>query len=345
MSRHKGRLALAAALLSVCAVAAAAVLVLRDAGPPDVLDEAAVVPTGAPDSAFKWPRPVPLPPVDDVTGLSAQGMVAAKQIALPGADASGAAQLSVRSSGIDRPYLLAPARRVAPRGDPALLVVLPAANTLLRTEYDRYGLDAFRDHGFTVLVAGHDAANWNAGACCGRPAEQDLDDVAAVTAMRADAVRRSGADPARTAVLGHSVGAFMAWRLACTPAFGAAAVVAVSGTLVTDCPRLPRTPRFLALNGALDSTVPVDGSDREVPILGIAPPSVRESARRVAAAGSCAPPVTFGVGSTTVTDHRSCSGGGLVRLQVVQGQGHPWADLDATRRAAAWLSASVVGVR
>lgn len=297
-----------------------------------------------PAHTWKWPRLAPLPPVDDVTGLTGDHLVAAKEISLPGADASGAAQLSVRSSGIDRPYLLAPARRVAPRSDPALLIVLPAANTLLREEYDRYGFDAFRDHGFTVLVAGHDAANWNAGACCGRPAEQDLDDVAAVTAMRAEAVRLSGADAGRTAVLGHSVGAFMAWRLACTPAFGAAAVVAVSGTLVTDCPRLPSTPKLLSLNGELDRTVPVDGSDEEVPILGIAPPSVRESARRVAEAGSCAAPVTFGVGSTTVTDHRSCSGDGLVRLQVVNGQGHPWADLDATRRAAAWLSATVPGV-
>jgi polyhydroxybutyrate depolymerase len=334
-----------AALVAACAVAAAGVLAVGSSPQPDVLEEGAVVPTSAPDSTFKWPRPIPLRPVADGTGLTGERLVPAKPIELPGADASGAAQLSVRSSGIDRPYLLAPARRVPLRADPALLIVLPAANTLLRTEYDRYGLDAFRDHGFTVLVAGHDAANWNAGACCGRPAEQDLDDVAAVTAMRADAVRRSGADAGRTALLGHSVGAFMAWRLACTPSFGASSVVAVSGTLVTDCPRLPRTPRMLSLNGELDRTVPVDGSDEEVPILGIAPPSVRESARRLAASGGCAAPVTFGVGSTTVTDYRSCSGGGQVRLQVVAGQGHPWADLDATRRAAAWLSATVPGVR
>ena len=330
------------ALAVTCTAAVLAALSGCGAAPPE---EGAVVPTGAAGGVYKWPRPVPLPPVEDATGLSGAQLVAAKEISLPGADASGAAQLSVRSGGIDRPYLLAPARRVVLRSDPALLVVLPAANTLLRTEYDRYELDAFRDHGFTVLVAGHDAASWNAGACCGRPAEQDLDDVAAVTAMRADAVRRSGADAGRTAVIGHSVGAFMAWRLACTPAFGAAAVVAVSGTLVTGCPSLSRTPRFLSLNGALDQTVPVDGSDEVVPILGIAPPSVRESAQRLAAAGGCTSPVTFGVGSTTVTDHRSCSGGGTVRLQVVSDHGHTWVDLDATRRVAAWLSSSVVGVR
>ena len=333
--------------LVVCALAATAAFVLRPDPEPDVLEggAAVTVPSPTPDSTWKWPRLPPLPPVQDVTGLSGAHMIPAPRVALPGADTSGAAQLSVRSGGHDRPYLLAPARRVAARSNPALLIVLPAANTNLRTEYDRYGLDAFRDHGLTVLVAGTYAANWNAGSCCGRPQQEGIDDVAAVTAMRADAVARSGADPARTALLGHSVGALMAWRLTCTPGFGAAAVVAVSGTLVSDCPRLPSTPAFLALNGDRDTTVPLDGSSSVVPILGIAPPSVRASLSRVAAAGGCSPATTFRVGSTSVTEHRGCSGGGRVRLQVVEGQGHPWADLDATRRAAAFLSGAVVGVR
>jgi polyhydroxybutyrate depolymerase len=234
---------------------------------------------------------------------------------------------------------------VAPRANPALLVVLPAANTNLRTEYDRYGLDAFRDHGMTVLVAGTYAASWNAGSCCGRPQSEGIDDVAAVTAMRADAVARSGADAGRTALIGHSVGALMAWRLACTPAFGAAAVVAVSGTLVSPCPRLSRTPAFLGLNGERDRTVPLDGSRSVVPILGIAPPSVRGSLGTLARSGGCAAATTSRAGATALTEHAACSGGGRLRLQVVDDRGHPWADLDATRRAAAWFASAIPGVR
>lgn len=300
---------------------------------------------GCGGSAPPVTAPSPVPPVASPTVASptppVAALVAAPSVRLPGADRTGAAQLSVRSSGIDRPFLLAPARTVLSGQPPALLVLLPAANTLLREEYDRYGLDAFRDRGFTVLVAGHDAASWNAGSCCGRPAEQQLDDVAAVTLMREEAARLSGADAGRTAVLGHSVGAFMAWRLACTPGFGATSVVAVSGTLVADCPTLPRTPRFLSLNGALDTTVPVDGSEEVVAILGVAPPSVRRSADRLAAAGGCATPVETAPG---VTDFAGCSGGGQVRLQLVAGQGHPWADLDAGRRAAEWFASTVPGV-
>lgn len=331
------------------ALAAVALVTAACSGAPDdrlsEQEPAATDQRTAPTTPWKWPRPAPLPPTSDGTGLEGSRLVAAKPIALAGADATGAARFSVRSGGHERPYLLAPARRVPARGPAGLLLVLPAANTNLRTEYDRYGLDAFRDHGLTVLVAGTYAANWNAGSCCGRPQEEGIDDVAAVTAMRADAVRRSGADAGRTAVLGHSVGAFMAWRLACTPAFGAAAVVAVSGTLVADCPRLSRTPKMLALNGDRDTTVPLDGSRQVVPILGIAPPSVRESLKRVAAAGSCTPATTFRVGTTSVTDHVGCSGEGGLRLQVVEGRGHPWADLDATRRAAAFLSRSLPGVQ
>ncbi|MCW2616441.1 MAG: polyhydroxybutyrate depolymerase, partial [Frankiales bacterium] len=273
-------------------------------------------------------------------------LVAARPVALPGADATGAARLSVTSGGVDRPYLLAPARRTGARARPALLVLLPAANTTLRAEYDRYGLDALRDHGLTVLVAGTYAASWNAGSCCGRPRREGIDDVAALVAMRDDALRRSGADPDRVAVAGHSVGALMAWRLACTPAFRAAAVVAVSGTLVHPCPSpLTRTPRVLLLNGDLDTTVPVDGSDRVVTVLGVAPPSVRESVLRLAASGRCGPAVSRRVEDGLVQDHPGCTGGGSVRFQLVRGQGHPWDGLQATRRLAAFLAEALTGVR
>lgn len=327
---------------TAAAAAAAAIVALMAAGGAAL---ASAAESASPAGPFKFARSPALPTVSDATGLSGERLVAARPVVLPGADASGAARLSVRSGGVDRPYLLAPARRGTARGRPALLVVLPAANTTLRTEYDRYGLDALRDHGLTVLVAGTYAASWNAGACCGRPQREGVDEVAALVAMRDDAVRRSGADPARVAVVGHSVGAMMAWRLACTPAFGAAAVVAVSGTLVHPCPtRLARTPRVLVLNGDLDSTVPVDGSDRVVTVLGVAPPSVRDAVRLLATSGACGAPVVRR-DAGTVTDRTGCTGGGTVRFHVVEGVGHPWAGLQATRRLGAFLDEAVTGVR
>ena len=317
-------LAVALALLSACGSAA----------PP------AATPVAT--SPYKFPRPAELPPVSDATGLSGARLVATAPARLPGAAADGTARFSVLSSGGDRPYLLAPARRTAPRADPALLVVLPAANRTLREEYDRYGLDALRDHGLTVLVAGTYAASWNAGGgCCGRPASDGVDDVAALLAMRTDAARRTRVDAARTGVVGHSVGGLMAWRLACTPSFRAQAVVAVSGTLTAGCPALPAVPAFLAVHGAQDATVPVDGSRTRSRLLGVAPPSVRDSLAELAAAAGC----TGRTGSGGTTTHSGCRGGGSVRLTVVPGAGHPWEALDATRRTAAFLADALSGVR
>lgn len=313
----------------------AAALVALLAGAPAAASTAPV------SSPFKFTRSTLLPPVNDATGLRGARMVRAPRVVLPGAGAEGTAQLSVRSGGHDRPYLLAPARRVAPRSRAGLLIVLPAANTTLRAEYDRNAFDAYRDHGLTVLVAGTYAATWNAGRCCFRPMREGIDDVAAVQAMRADAVRRTGADPARTAVIGHSVGGMMAWRLACTPSFGAQAVVAVSGTLVAPCPTLPAVPQFLALNGTADTTMPIDGGTKVVPLLGIAPPSVRRSLTTLAGAAGC----TRRVATAETVVHVDCRGGRSVRLTAVAGAGHAWPGLEATRRSAAFLSAALVGVR
>lgn len=295
---------------------------------------AAVLPSPSPSPS---PSPQLLPPVQDVTGLTGEQMTAADPVALPGALADGTARLEAGG----RTYLLAPARRVTPGTPPGLLLVLPAANTNLRTEYDRYGYDAFRDHGLAVAVVGTYGASWNAGRCCGKPNREGTDDVAVVTAVRKAAAQVAGADVARTAVVGHSVGALMAWRLVCTPGFDAAAAVPVSGTLVADCPpSLQLGADVLALHGADDASVPVDGSDRVVPLLGIAPPSVREVAAQVATAAGCTGPQREQV----TTRWTGCTGGGSVALTVLPGRGHAWEGLEATRRTAGFLAEVLPGV-
>lgn len=300
----------------------------------------AVQPTPAaqPTPASTPPAPPPsaavLPPVQDATGLPGDRLVAAPPVRLPGAGSDGTAR--VEAGG--RTYLLAPARRVAPGTRSAVVLVLPAANTTLREEYDRYSLDALRDHGATVAVVGTHAASWNAGSCCGRAAAEGVDDVGVLAAVRDDVVRRAAADPRQVAAFGHSVGALMAWRLACTPDFGAAAVVAVAGTRVHPCPDpLRRLPHVLALHGSEDASIPLQGSDRVVPLLGVAPPPVPRGTAEVAAAARCTP-----VGELAWD---RCAGGGSVRLTVLPGRGHAWEDLGATPLVAAFLAEVLPGVR
>ena len=286
------------------------------------------------------PVVAPIAAVADATGLTGVGMVSAGSRPLPAANAAGVLRLSLTVGGLKRGYLLAPARKKAPRMRPALLLYLPSANTLLGDEYVRYGLDLLRDHGMTVVVAGPWAGSWNAGRCCGQAHQRRVDDVAAVSAMRDDALRIAGADPARVVVLGHSAGALMAWRLACDGAFGAAAVVAVAGTLVSSCPALPSVPAFLAVNGGRDTSIPLEGSTRVVPLLGIAPPSVRKSLAVLALAGGCQESSV----SSGLSDVHGCRGANPLQLRVLENAGHSWAGLDGTRAASLFLHAHVAGI-
>lgn len=333
--------AAAAVLTGAVLVGAAAA-----AGPssPDVVREKAapgVPASSALQSPWKFPREPTLPPVKDATGLPGDRLVRARPVDLPGAGADGTARFDVTSGGIVRTYLLAPARRIAQRAKPALLILLPASNTALRTEYERYDLDALRDHGVTVMVAGPYGGNWNAGRCCGRPVKEGVDDIAALKTMRDDAVRRSGADPGRVAVTGNSSGGLMAWRVACTPSFPVTVAISVAGTLTADCPRLDRPATFVDLHGERDATVPVEGSSTKSSLLGIAPPSVRTSLSTLARAAGCGP--ASNGGGTTL--HRGCRGDASVRLAVYAGRGHGWLDLDATPKVSGYLAGTLTGVR
>jgi polyhydroxybutyrate depolymerase len=254
--------------------------------------------------------------------------------------------VTVVAGGRERAYLVAPARRVVPGERPGLLIALTAAYTPVETTYAMHALDALRDHGLTVVLPVPYGAHWNAGACCGRPWRDGVDDVAAISVIRADAVERTGADPTRVALVGHSAGALMAWRMACTPLFEAAVVVEVSGTLVHSCPApLSRLPRMLSLHGALDATVPLDGTSRVVSLLGIAPPSVRGAVATITTAAGCSFRGIGVVGVSTLREWHGCASGGTVRVQVVRGQGHSWPALQGTRRTSHFLAQTLGGVR
>lgn len=107
---------------------------------------------------------------------------------------------------------------------------------------------------------GADKLGWNAGACCGQPAETNIDDVGYIRSAVDDIVARYGVDRSRIFGVGHSNGAMMMQRVVCeTPLFAAA--VPISGPLesgATLCPQA-RGKRLLAIHGADDRNVPIVG--------------------------------------------------------------------------------------
>ena len=113
---------------------------------------------------------------------------------------------------------------------------------------------------------------WNAGGgCCGLPAKNDVDDVGYIKGAVDDLVGKYGVDRSQVFGIGHSNGAMMAQRVACeTTLF--AAIVAVSGPLNLDASRCPATAghRVLAIHGADDQNVPIDGGRGTKGISGVA---------------------------------------------------------------------------
>lgn len=185
-----------------------------------------------------------------------------------------------------------------------------------------YGWDAQADRdGF--VVAYPDGLNhaWNVGGgCCGKPAQQGVDDVAFVVAMVAAIEQGLPIDPRRVYVTGISNGGMLAYRLACDTSLFAAAGPD-SATLLGSCPS-PHPLSVIHLHGTADTRIRYDGGqgDGAAKIDGPPVPDVVASWRSV---DGCAAPTTSTDGAVT-TSVASCPDGRAVELITIAGAGHQW---------------------
>jgi polyhydroxybutyrate depolymerase len=161
-------------------------------------------------------------------------------------------------------------------GTRALVVVLHgglgnAARIAGRQSESGLNMDAVADRdGFIVAYLngtpvtrfmGDRMLGWNAGGgCCGLSAQNDIDDVRYIQGAVGDLIGRYGIERDRVFAIGHSNGAMMAQRLACESTLLSAAV-AISGPLNLDIARCPDAAgrRILAIHGADDANVPIQG--------------------------------------------------------------------------------------
>lgn len=185
-----------------------------------------------------------------------------------------AAQL-VEASYAGRPALVYVPTTLAASGSRALVVVLHgglgnAHRIATRTTEAGLNLNAVAEEGGFVVaylngtpvarLLGADKLGWNAGNCCGLPAQTQVNDVAYMeTAVNAIA-RQHGVDPGRVYGVGHSNGAMMTQRVMCESSLYAAAVP-ISGALENGSTRCPaaRGKRLMALHGENDQNVPPSG--------------------------------------------------------------------------------------
>jgi polyhydroxybutyrate depolymerase len=160
-------------------------------------------------------------------------------------------------------------------GNRALVVVLHgglgnAQRIAGRQSESALNMDAVADSaGFVVAylngtpvtrLLGSDKLGWNAGKCCGQPAEKKVDDVAYLQASIKAIATQYGVGQNKIYGVGHSNGAMMMQRMMCETSLFAAAV-AISGALennATNCP-LARGKRLMAIHGDADQNVPIIG--------------------------------------------------------------------------------------
>lgn len=99
----------------------------------------------------------------------------------------------------------------------------------LISKSDQAGFIAVFPNGYSRLRSGK-FATWNAGICCGKARDAQVDDVGFIQKVVADIQTKANIDPKRIYANGMSNGGTMAYRLACELTDTFAAIAAVAGT-------------------------------------------------------------------------------------------------------------------
>lgn len=181
--------------------------------------------------------------------------------------------------------------RLPPEGERALLVALHGGGGNAQFMLDHLKIDGVAEkHGFIVAylngsaamrIGGRQLKAWNAGkGCCGKPYEDNVNDVAYITGAVHYLQKKYGVDPARTFGVGHSNGAMMTQTLACVSHLYTT-VATLAGSMMAEVPDCPAARGHTILNyhGAEDVNVPIAGGYGEKGVTDISFTS-QEQARR-----------------------------------------------------------------
>jgi polyhydroxybutyrate depolymerase len=165
----------------------------------------------------------------------------------------------LRHDGERRSYLLHVPAAYDADSATALIIALHGGVGSARNLEEQSGLTALSDEkGFLLCSPNGMNRTWNAGQCCGKAQEKDVDDVGFIRALIEEIEGEYNIDPKRIYVTGMSNGAMMSYRLACELGDRIAAIAPVAGTMVYDC--APTEPvSIIHFHSYEDSSVPFDG--------------------------------------------------------------------------------------
>ena len=165
---------------------------------------------------------------------------------------------------------------------------------------------------------------WNAGACCGPAARNNVDDVKFIEGVIEDVIDKYGSDEKRVYVAGMSNGAMMAYRLMCEIPEIITAVVAVSGTLAIDSCDAAKDIPVLHIHGTADTFVPVDGGKGAGSRSGVGHRSLEKTMDIITRVRQCDSPEVKKIGNKIRQTTYACKKGAPVRVVLIEGGTHSW---------------------
>jgi len=235
----------------------------------------------------------------------------------------GTSMHTINVGGHDRVY-----RLYKPAGvpaSPALVIVLHGGFGTADYAERNYGWDQLADSQKFVVAYPNGlnrAWNVNGAGCCGKPANEGIDDVGFITAAVADIEHNVDINASHVYATGMSNGGMMDYTLACdTTLF--AAIGPVSGTQLDPC-RSPHPVSVMHIHGTADPLIPYAGGPGHGFVHLDGPPiqDINAFWRNV---DRCASPAVTTSGSLT-TSTAGCADNRSVVLITVDGGGHHWPD-------------------
>jgi polyhydroxybutyrate depolymerase len=244
---------------------------------------------------------------------------AAPVSAAPHGFTEGSTVHAMSFGGLDRSY-----RLYIPAGlpTPAPLVVMLHGGFGSAQQAERaYGWDQLADSAkFVVAYPDGVGRAWNVSGCCGRPAQENIDDVGFITAVVNDISGNVGVDAKRVYATGISNGGMMSYTLACNT--GTYAAIGPDSATQLDACESPHPTSVMHIHGTADRLIRYGGGPGMgvAHIDGPAVPDLNSFWRNV---DQCGAPAVSTNGAVT-TSTADCADGRNVVLMTVDGGGHEW---------------------
>jgi polyhydroxybutyrate depolymerase len=195
----------------------------------------------------------------------------------------------------------------------------------LISKSEEAGFIAVFPNGYSRFRSGK-LATWNAGICCGKARDENIDDVSVIKAVVADIKTRVNIDSNRIYANGMSNGGMMSYRLACEMTDTFAAIASVAGSDGTQSCKPNRPISILHIHALDDDHVLFNGGSGVKSKTHADFVAVPDTIQKWVSMNNCnaAPQRVLEVKGAYCDLYKHCQNNTQVKLCVTKTGGHSW---------------------